>query len=148
MTWCLINYAQGNVNILFTFFPVWIYIDLTPWCRIFLENLALCLLVVSRLNCCWHSPAQSFFPPGLVETHDQHLYSLLDMYVFRNGVSSSARGVGVGISLWAARLLHRSFSTSISALSRRPGHYRFCGPFVTGLCLFAFMEPEFLFLCL
>jgi hypothetical protein len=33
---------------------------------------------------------------------------------------------GVGLSMQALRLLHRSFSTSISALSRRPGHYGLC----------------------
>jgi hypothetical protein len=35
---------------------------------------------------------------------------------------------GVGLSM-----LHRSFSTSISALSRRPGHYGHCAPVVTAL---------------
>jgi hypothetical protein len=38
---------------------------------------------------------------------------------------------GVGVSMWALRLLRRSFSSSVSALSRRPGHYGLCASFVT-----------------
>jgi hypothetical protein len=53
----------------------------------------------------------------------------LDMYVFRNWASSSTRG-GVGLSVEALNLLHRSFSTSISALSQRAGPYGHCAPFV------------------
>jgi hypothetical protein len=40
-------------------------------------------------------------------------FSLLDMYMFRNGASSSAEE--------ALGLLHRSFSTSVSTLSRHLG---------------------------
>jgi hypothetical protein len=38
--------------------------------------------------------------PGfsLLEIHDQDFFSLLDMYVFRNGASSLKRG-GVGLSV-------------------------------------------------
>jgi hypothetical protein len=38
--------------------------------------------------------------PGfsLLDIHDQDFYSLLDMYVFRNGASSSTRG-GVSLSV-------------------------------------------------
>jgi hypothetical protein len=50
----------------------------------------------------------------------------------RNRAYSSTRG-GVCLSVEALRLLHRSFSTSISALSQRPGPYGHCAPFVTAL---------------
>jgi hypothetical protein len=36
-----------------------------------------------------------------------------------------------GLSAQVLRLLHSSFSTTISALSRRPGHYGICASFVT-----------------
>jgi hypothetical protein len=87
---------------------------------------------VGRLNRCWSSTAQSFFYSGLFEIHDQRICSLLDVYVFRNGASSSTSG-GIGLSAQALRLLHRSFSTSMSALSRRPGHCRLCASSVTEL---------------
>jgi hypothetical protein len=48
-------------------------------------------LLVWRLNCCWHSSAQSFFVSGLVEIYDQEFCSLLCVYVFRNGASSSTK---------------------------------------------------------
>jgi hypothetical protein len=35
---------------------------------------------------------------SLLEIHEQVFYSLLDMYVFRNGASSAMRG-GVGLSM-------------------------------------------------
>jgi hypothetical protein len=44
------------------------------------------------------------------EIHDQDIVSALDMYVFQNGASYSTK---------ALRFLHRSFSVSIYALSRR-----------------------------
>jgi hypothetical protein len=45
---------------------------------------------VGRLNCCWFSSAViSGF--SLLEIHDQDFYSLLDIYVFRNGASSAAK---------------------------------------------------------
>jgi hypothetical protein len=65
---------------------------------------------VGWLNCCWVSPAQSFLAAGLVQIYDQ------DLYVSKSGASSSKRG-GVGFSAQSLRLLHRSFSTSTSALS-------------------------------
>jgi hypothetical protein len=54
------------------------------------------ILLISnrRLDCCWPSPAPSFLPSGSLEIHDQDFSFLLDMYVFRNGVSSSTRGRG------------------------------------------------------
>jgi hypothetical protein len=60
-------------------------------------------VLVWRLNFCWHSPAQSFFISYLVEIYDQ--WDLL----FDEG--------GVGLFMWALRLLHRS----LFALSQRPG---------------------------
>jgi hypothetical protein len=54
---------------------------------------------------------------SLLEFHDQDFYSLLDTYVVRKGACSKTK---------ALRLLHRSFSTRISGLSRRPGHYGLC----------------------
>jgi hypothetical protein len=42
------------------------------------------------------------------------------------------RGKG-SVFLCSCCLLHRSFSTSISALSRRPAHYELCASFVTAL---------------
>jgi hypothetical protein len=53
---------------------------------------------VGRLNNCLFSPAQSFLASGLLEIHDQDFCSLLDMYLFRNGASSSAKE-GVGLSV-------------------------------------------------
>jgi hypothetical protein len=50
------------------------------------------MLSVGLLNCCWSSPAQSVLASGLVEIYDQDLYSLLDMYVYRSGASSSTKG--------------------------------------------------------
>jgi hypothetical protein len=78
--------------------------------------------------------------PGfsLLEIHDQDFY-LLDMYVFKNEASSSTTE-GVGLSIHAPRLLHRSFSTSISALSRRPGHYELRASFVTTLFYVTFIR--------
>jgi hypothetical protein len=55
--------------------------SLQPWRR----------MVGGRSDCCWHSPAQSFLALGFMEIHDQGLCSLLDMCVFRNEASSSAR---------------------------------------------------------
>jgi hypothetical protein len=64
--------------------------------------------------------------PGfsVLEIHNQGFYSFLDMHVFRNWASSSTKQQFVFMQ--ALRLLHRSFSTGISALSRRPGHYGLC----------------------
>jgi hypothetical protein len=67
--------------------------------------------MISPLDCCWPSPAQSYLPSGLVEIHGQDFCSLLDMYVFRNGASSWTMG-GVGLSVEALRLLHRNFQSS------------------------------------
>jgi hypothetical protein len=66
------------------------------------------------------SPAQSFLASALVEIYEQDFCSVLYMYMLRNGASSLMRG-GV-LSVEALLLLHHSFSTSISALSQRPGH--------------------------
>jgi hypothetical protein len=83
---------------------------------------------VSRLNCCWSSPAQSFLASGLVETFDQDFLSLSwTCTCLRNGASSRTSG-GVGLSVEALRLLHRSLSTRISALSQHPGPYGHCPP--------------------
>jgi hypothetical protein len=60
-----------------------------------------------------------------LEVHDQDIESLLDTYMFENWVSSSTN-VRIGLSIYALRLLHRSFSSSISALSRRLGHWTLC----------------------
>jgi hypothetical protein len=46
--------------------------------------------LVSRLNCCWPSPAQSFLT-GLLKIHVKDFYSLLDVYVFRNLASSPTK---------------------------------------------------------
>jgi hypothetical protein len=51
---------------------------------------------------------------SLLEMHYQDFHSLLDMHVFRNGDSFSTRG-GVRCFYVDSTLLHRSFSTSISA---------------------------------
>jgi hypothetical protein len=51
-------------------------------------NLLATRQMVGRLNCCWASPVIPGF--SVLEIQDQDLYSLLDMYVFRNGVSSSS----------------------------------------------------------
>jgi hypothetical protein len=40
--------------------------------------------------------ASTFLTSGLLEIYDQDFCSLLDMYVFRNGASSSTKG-GVGL---------------------------------------------------
>jgi hypothetical protein len=48
-----------------------------------------------------------------------------------------------GLSMQALHLSHRSFSTSIHALSRRPGHYGpygLCGSFVTALYKVPFIQ--------
>jgi hypothetical protein len=75
-----------------------------------------------RVHCCWPSPAESFLALGLLEIYDQDFFSILDMYVFRNGASFSMRGE-VGLSVQALHLLHRGFSRSTSPPSQCPGHY-------------------------
>jgi hypothetical protein len=40
---------------------------------------------------------------------------------------------GVCLPTWALGFLFRSYSTNISAVSRRPGRYGLCAPFVTAL---------------
>jgi hypothetical protein len=66
---------------------------------------------------------------SLLKIHDQDFCSLLDIYVFRNRTFSSTREG----SVFVRRRYVRCFSTSISALSRRPGHYGLRAPFVTAL---------------
>jgi hypothetical protein len=80
--------------------------------------------LVGRLNCCWSSPAQPFLASDLVETFGQ------DFFPRHVGASSSTRG-RVGLSVEVLRLLQRSFTTRLSALSQRSGPYRHCGRFVT-----------------
>jgi hypothetical protein len=57
-----------------------------------------------RLNCCWSSPEQSFLVLGPVWIHDQKCCSLLDVYVFRSGASTST-SVGVRKLLITSLLL-------------------------------------------
>jgi hypothetical protein len=57
------------------------------------------------------------------------IFSLLDMYLFQNGVFTSTRVESVFVCRHC--LLRRSFITSISTLSLRPGHYEFCAPLIT-----------------
>jgi hypothetical protein len=45
-----------------------------------------------------------------------------------------------GRSMQTLRLLHRSFGTSISALSRRPGHYGLCASLITALYSVTFIQ--------
>jgi hypothetical protein len=72
--------------------------------------------------------------PGfsLFEINDQEFCSLLDMYVFRNGASSSTKEGSVFLCRRYV-CCTVSFSTSISALSRRSSHYGLCACFVTAL---------------
>jgi hypothetical protein len=44
---------------------------------------------IGRLDCWWLSPAEAFVALGLLEIHDDDFCSFLDMYLFRNGASSS-----------------------------------------------------------
>jgi hypothetical protein len=87
---------------------------------------------VGRLNCYWPSPAQAFLASGLVETFDQDFCYLLDLYMFRNGGLLFDEGRGRSLS-GGATFVSPCFSTSISALSQRPGPYGHCAPFVTPL---------------
>jgi hypothetical protein len=95
---------------------------------------------VGRLNCCWSSPTQSFLPwlqsprdpwTRIVFSH-RHIHVSKWALLFAEG--------RVDLSMLALRLLHRSFSTSISALSRRPGQYGLCAPFVTPLYKARFIQ--------
>jgi hypothetical protein len=47
---------------------------------------------------------------------------------------------GVDVSAQALRLLHRSLRTSKSALSRRPGRYGLCAPYITTLYYVSFIH--------
>jgi hypothetical protein len=49
---------------------------------------------VGRVKCCWASPAQLFLVLSPVGIHDQDvkMFSLLNMYVFESGASSSTTG--------------------------------------------------------
>jgi hypothetical protein len=80
--------------------------------------------------------------PGfsLIEIHEQDFCSLLDMYVFRNGASSSTRKEFVFLRIQALGLLHGSFSTNKSSSLRRSGHYRLCASFFTELCKEIFIQ--------
>jgi hypothetical protein len=46
---------------------------------------------VGLINCCRPCPAQPFLVSGIVKIYDQDFHSLLDMYVFTIGASSSTR---------------------------------------------------------
>jgi hypothetical protein len=84
--------------------------------------------LVGLSNCCWPRPAQSF----LSSVSSRSMTKIFLLFSPRH-VGVSKWGLlfdegGVGLFVYALCLLHCSFSTSISALSRRPIHY--------GLCIF------------
>jgi hypothetical protein len=90
-----------------------------------------CTKQVGRLNCCWPSPAQSFL--ALVSST-----SVTEIFVPSKTCTCFEMGPPLRrrrgrSSFVGAMLLHRSFSTSISALLRRPNHYGLCASFVTAV---------------
>jgi hypothetical protein len=78
--------------------------------------------------------------PGLslLEIHDQDFYSLLDMYVFRNGVSSSTKKGSVFLCRRCVSCTEVSYE-HICAVTG-PGHYGRCAPFVTALYYVTFIQ--------
>jgi hypothetical protein len=74
----------------------------------------------------------SIFFSGLVEIYNQDICSVLDMYVFYKWIFRFDEGRGRSLCVGPTFVCH-SFSASISALSRRPGHYGHCAPFVNAL---------------
>jgi hypothetical protein len=79
--------------------------------------------------------------PGfsLLEIHDQDFYSLLDMYMFRNGASSSTKD-GLVFLCNHYILCTVVSSISMSMLSWQPCHYGLCAFFVTALYYVTFMQ--------
>jgi hypothetical protein len=89
-----------------------------PQCEVFKPALpAQCI----SENGCWTSPAQSFFVPGPVGTHDLIYIRSKTVYMFGFGVASSTR-VGVGLSDKTPHWLHHNFATK----SDLPRKRRFC----------------------
>jgi hypothetical protein len=90
------------------------------------------LFKLGRLNCYWPSRAQSFLATVCSRSMTKiFVSSQACMCVYKWGLLFDERGVS--LFMQALRLLYRSFSTSIFALSRRPGHYGLCVPLITAL---------------
>jgi hypothetical protein len=82
-------------------------------CENLREELISCFPGPGPWNCCWPSPAQPFLVSNPVGTHGQIFIPSKVVNVFGNGVTSSTRG-GVGLSEYAARLLHSKVKVKVT----------------------------------